>query len=297
MDGLGGVAVLEGALSVLTGIAVFFILPDSPESAGWLNQREKQFLRRRLDQDSGTREGRVASTEKFQLKYLIAALTDWKIWFTVLVYWGSTIPNYAMTFTAPQIITYLGYTAAEAQLLTVPIYAGALISTVVCAILADKYKTRWPFVVFPYTAAAIGFIGLLATPQARLPGLTYAFLFPVTAGCYPGVITVVSWAANNLAPSSKRAAGLGLSLTLANAGGIVGSNIFLAKEAPRYWTGYGLCMAFISIAIASALFLRFTLKRENHKRDQYSEEEIREKYTEEQLLEMGDASPLYRYVY
>lgn len=88
-----------------------------------------------------------------------------------------------MTFTAPQIILNLGYTAAEAQLLTIPIYIGALISLIVCAILADRFKTRWKFVVFPYLVALAGFVGLLAVPQERLPGLTYFFLFPVTMGC------------------------------------------------------------------------------------------------------------------
>lgn len=119
-----------------------------------------------------------------------------------------------MTFTAPQIIVNLGYTSARAQLLTVAIYAGTLISTIVCAKLADRYKTRRKFVVFPYLAAYIGFIGLLAVPQERLPGLAYAALFPVTAGCYPEVITVVSWIANNIAPSSKRACGVAVSLMM-----------------------------------------------------------------------------------
>jgi len=190
------------------------------------------------------------------------------------------IPNYAMTFTAPQIIVNLGYSSAQAQLLTVPIYAGALISTIVCARLSDRYKNRWKFVVFPYLAAVVGFIGLLAVPQERLPGLTYAFLFPVTAGCYPGVITVVSWIANNIAPSSKRACGVALSLMMANFGGAIGSNIFLADEAPRYWTGYGLSLGFLVIAIGCTFFLRGALERINHKRDQYTEAEVREKYSE-----------------
>lgn len=82
--------VLEGAVTALTGFIVFFALPNSPESASWLGPREKLFLRYRLEQDSGTKEGRVNTTEKFQTKYLVRALTDWKLWFTVLIYWGST---------------------------------------------------------------------------------------------------------------------------------------------------------------------------------------------------------------
>jgi MFS family permease len=185
-----------------------------------------------------------------------------------------------MTFTAPQIILYLGYTAAEAQLLTIPIYVVSLISLIVCARLADRYRTRWKFIVYPYAAAIVGFIGLLAVPQSRLPGLTYAFLFPVTAGCYPGVITVVAWIANNLAPTSKRACGLALSLMMANFGGAIGSNIFLASEAPRYWTGYGVSLGCLLLGIVCTLCLRVVFERINHKRDQLTEAEVRAKYTE-----------------
>ena len=77
-------------VTVLTGIAVFFVLPNTVESSGWLTPHEKQFIRSRLEQDSGTREGKVNTTDKFELQYLIRALTDWKIWFTVFIYWGST---------------------------------------------------------------------------------------------------------------------------------------------------------------------------------------------------------------
>ena len=96
MDGVANLAgwrwifILEGLVTVLTGLFVFWQLPNSPETASWLTSREKQFIRFRLEQDAGTTEGRVNTTDKFQFKYLIRALTDWKLWFTVFIYWGST---------------------------------------------------------------------------------------------------------------------------------------------------------------------------------------------------------------
>lgn len=96
MDGVAGLAgwkwifLLEGLVTVLTGIAVFFLLPNSPESSNWLTDKEKHFIRSRLEQDSGTREGKVNTTDEFQLRYLIRAMADWKVWFSVFMYWGST---------------------------------------------------------------------------------------------------------------------------------------------------------------------------------------------------------------
>ena len=81
-----------------------------------------------------------------------------------------------------------------------------------------------------------------------------------------------------------------MGISLANAGGLVGSNIFLVEEEPRYWTGYGVSLALVTIAIASTFVLRFTYKRINAKRDAMTEEEIRAKYTEQELLDLGDGT-------
>jgi hypothetical protein len=44
-----------------------------------------------------------------------------------------------------------------------------------------------------FSIAAAGFVGQLAIPHTRLPGLTYGFLFPVAAGLYCPFIHIVCW--------------------------------------------------------------------------------------------------------
>lgn len=78
-------------------------------------------------------------------------------------------------------------------------------------------------------------------------------------------------------------------------GGIPGSNIFLAREAPRYFTGYGIAIAVNVLAQLTALGLYFHLRNINRKREAMSQEEIYAKYTQEELDDMGNNSPLYRY--
>jgi hypothetical protein len=136
----------------------------------------------------------------------------------------------------------------------------------------------------------IGFLGLLVIPHPRYPGLTYAFLFPIPIGVYAAVITLVSWVANNLAPTSKRACGLAVSIMMGNFGGAIGSNIYLTQEAPRYWTGYGVSVACAALAIICTFILRWAYKRENEKRDQMSEEEIRAKYSERKCTDKAVCS-------
>ena len=88
---------------------------------------------------------------------------------------------------------------------------------------------------------------------------------------------------------------MALQITIGNLGGLVGSNIYMKAEAPYYWTGYGVSLAVLTIAIICSVVMLFALKRINKKREAMSEEEVRAKYTDEQLTELGDKSPLFRY--
>jgi cyanate permease len=97
---------------------------------------------------------------------------------------------YGFTYSAPTIILELGYTSAQAQLLTIPIYVLGAISTIFFSWLADRRQTRWPFIVIPFSIALCCLIGLISIPHPRLPGLTYAFLFGIPAGVYPPLIGV-----------------------------------------------------------------------------------------------------------
>lgn len=178
----------------------------------------------------------------------------------------------------------MGYTSAQAQLLTIPVYAVGTATTLFLSWLADRRHRRWPFVVIPYAIALIGAIGLLSTPHPRLPGLTYAFLFAIPAGVFPAVISLVAWVSNNLAPSWKRSVGIAMSIMFGNMGGLVGSNIYIASEAPHYWTGYGITCACLTIAIVCTFVLRFAYDRENKKRAKIPEEFIRANYSEGKTL-------------
>lgn len=56
-----------------------------------------------------------------------------------------------------------------------------------------------------------------------------------------------------------------------------------------------MCLAVVSVACIMTVILSFLLKRENARRDAMSEVEIRAMYTPDELAEMGDKSPLFRY--
>lgn len=182
------------------------------------------------------------------------------------------------------------------QLLTVPVYAAALIAVIICSIASDRYRKRSPFVIYPYFISGIAFLLLLALPAERWPGARYAILFLAAIGLYVPLVGVVAWNANNLAGSWKRSVGMALQITVGNLGGVVASNIYIGTERPHYWTGYSVSLAITVLAILAGFALKFGLERQNKARDMVSEEEVRQRYSDEELAEMGDKSPLFRYV-
>lgn len=95
--------------------------------------------------------------------------------------------------TVPGVIEELGYSSANAQLLTVPVYVFAVICVLITAFWSDNSKKRWIFVLIPYLFASMGFIVQLAIPHPQIPGLTYGFLFPIAGGMYAGFPPLLSW--------------------------------------------------------------------------------------------------------
>lgn len=204
--------ILEGLLTVLLGLVLPLVLYDQLSKAILLTPQERDFHVKRLQNDYSNG---ATDEEAFKWKYLLQALTEWKIYLSVLVFWGNTITGYGFIFSLPTAIKDLGYSQANAQLLTIPVYSVALIFVLATAYFADKTKQRASFVIYPYCVCAVGFIITMALPKDKWPGARYGMLFIIASGLYPPLVGIVVWNANNHAGSWKRAIGVALQITLA----------------------------------------------------------------------------------
>jgi len=99
---------------------------------------------------------------------------------------------------------------------------------------ADKYKTRGIFILLTVVVCMCG-ICLLAF--AKQNEVRYLGAFLTSAG-YSGCIpTVLAYAANNVVSHSKRSVQTAMQISLSGIGGIVGTVVYRAKDAPRYIPG------------------------------------------------------------
>ncbi|KAK6538388.1 hypothetical protein TWF694_011267 [Orbilia ellipsospora] len=300
LAGLGGwqwIFIIEGIFTVLLGIICYLFLVESPAlSTGWLDADEIRYLELR----QLSRRAHLASSMRVIIptkKHIIDVLTDWKMVLLIFVNWSQAVPNYALKFTMPQIIKNMGFTSANAQLLTIPPYTCGAISSYVFSVIADRKSWRMPFILVPQMCVIIAF-AILFVKAADIKNNIALCYFAVCLSCfgmYPILPGVNAWNVSNIVSPAKRAISIGYLIAMGNAGGIIGSYIYIDKEAPRYPTGFGTSFAFAAAGIVAGLILEYALWTINKKNAKITEEEVREKYSDEQLERLGERSPLFKY--
>jgi hypothetical protein len=112
--------VLEGLPSCLSAFAVWFLLPNYPEDAEWLTEKERELAVQRLAIEGS--KGYHSSMTWADAK---ETLTDWRLWGHYVVYFGISTPFSSLSLFTPSITAGLGYVDLQAQLMTVPPYAVA----------------------------------------------------------------------------------------------------------------------------------------------------------------------------
>lgn len=200
-------------------------------------------------------------------------------------------------FTLPSITKAMGFTNTNAQLMTVPPYVAGAIAAITFGKLSDHFFWRMPFVAAPFLIITVGY-SIIISLKGDLPGNVGLAMFAVILTCigiYPIHPANSSWAANNMAPAGRRAVGLAFVICVGNIGGIVGSYMYLDSEKPKYYTGFGLSTAFGITGILVAVGLEISYLRGNKKRSKLTEHEIKAMHSEDELLRMGDQSPLFQY--
>lgn len=254
--------ILEGLLTIVVAIGAYFFIFNYPETVKWLSEDEREFIVRR-----------VGKEESFNWAAVREAFTDVKCWLYGLAFHTMSLPLYTLSLFLPQIIKDLGYSAANAQLLTVPPYAVATILTVIVAIVSEKAKKRAIFIIGTSSLAIIGYIMLLCGGSAG-PGLSYAGTILAAAGIYPSTAIVLSWPANNVAGQTKRATANALQISIGNLGAVLGTQLYRPSTSPRYYLGHSFAVGYLLANICVVGTLWIVLARENKKKSRLGDGKV-----------------------
>jgi sugar phosphate permease len=248
MDGAGGLSswrwifILEGLATVLLSFFVLFCLPSSPERSTWLTQAERDAIlaNRSAEGDDGH--------SHFEWRYLREVVGDYKVWMCTWLAGSVNIVVFGFSYTLPTILVQMGYKAANAQLLTVPVYVCACLCTLAAGIYSDRKQRRSHMIIVGFSVALVGLIMLYCLPKDRIPGVRYFACCVLMSGIYMGFPGCLAWNSNNAETRGKRNISMAFQLTLASLATAAGTNSYLGKEAPRYQTGFGFSMVSGSFA-------------------------------------------------
>ncbi|KAB8271407.1 major facilitator superfamily domain-containing protein [Aspergillus minisclerotigenes] len=296
MSGIAGyegwrwIFIIEGLATVVIAAISKFIIVDWPESATFLNDDERALLLARLKEDQG--EARMNRLDK---KSMRRTFSDPKIYLGPIMYFGIVNTGYAVSFFTPTILHQLGWTAVRAQVMSIPVYVVATITTLSAALLSDLLRHRYLFTLTGCLVATMGYVILLA--QSTVPvGARYFAIFAITSGGYLTQPILMGWLSNNMAGHYKQSIASAMQIGFGNCGGLVASNIFFEDEAPGYRTGYGVSLGMTWICgIACALFLGY-LVRENRVRGRGGRD-YRYQLPREELENLGDDYPGFTFTY
>jgi MFS family permease len=301
MDGVGGyegwrwIFILEGLVTIVLGAGCFFFLIDTPAlSTRWLEPDEIKYLELSMLIKQG---GSYQEETGFNWRDLRMVLTNWRVYVQAYFLLCQSALSYGTKFTLPTITKAMGFSTTNAQLLSAPPYVAAAASAIIFAKFSDRFYWRMPFVAIPMVIVAVAYSILISLKGALAEkrGVAYFSVVLAVIGIYPIQAAAASWNANNIAPSSRRAIGIALMNCVGNVGGIVGSFMYPDTDKPKYFTGFGLSLAFGGTGILVAFFLEWSYKNANARKAKIADE-ARVKYTEEELFDMGDRSPLFKHV-
>ncbi len=298
LDGVHGYAswqwifIIEGTFTAGLAILLYFIIPDFPETARFLNSNEREFLKEKLKIHSTINSG---FEEKTGFMEMLKAFKDPLFALTALAYFGLIIPSYSYAYFSPTIIKEMGYSGVTANQHSVYPWLAAFGYTNVVAVLSDYFKVRSPFAISSAIMAIVGLalvLGMHDSPNGR-----YAGCFLTATGLYSSMPSLVCWTALNFGGHLRKSLGTANQIGFGNIGGIIATFLFLTKDSPRFVTGLSVGIAFTVFSIVLMGVILGVLKRRNVQKgtEAYKQEFFAQ--DDRTIVLQGDRHPSFKYLY
>ncbi|CAF4857218.1 unnamed protein product [Rotaria sp. Silwood1] len=283
--------IIEGIPTIVVAICCFFFLPDSPERARFLSNKEREIEICRISQDAG-----ASINHSFSWSQVWSVFTDWKTYIYSIIYITGTIPLQAVTLFLPSIIKGMGkWTIVQTQLMTIPPYICAFIAIIIVSRSSDYFVERSFHLVLINLFSMCGLLLLMFIEQQRVNILYMSIIF-LTAGTYANVSVKVAWFNNNFASLTRRAVASAVIVSFGTIGGAISGQIYQDKQKPRYFLGNTIAFGCVALQTILIIILRFIFIYINRRRqilnDDQKQQQIK-RYGGSELI--GDRHPEFRY--
>ncbi|KAF3762724.1 MFS general substrate transporter [Cryphonectria parasitica EP155] len=271
VDGARGIAgwrwlfVINACMTVVVGLAGFFMLPDypsqpNPRASFWLTPEHTRVAQDRLE-----RHGR-AEVKKITWAAARRTAGMWVAYFVPLLYIATVLAQYGYNYFNLFLKSVTNSDGSPrwstAQVNSIPIAGGAINVAFVWiwAILSDVLQTRWLLLV---TQAVLGLIPAIIMsiwtrhPNSTPIGAAYASYF-MSYMCLGTAPLIMSWL-SDLLPQDPEARTLILGYAIAGVYAIIAWSqvlVWPASEAPYYRYAWQVSIALWILVMIMVVFLR-----------------------------------------
>jgi len=284
--------VIEGAATICFAGIAYWQLPKSAAQAKFLTEEQKQLAFHRMQVDSSS----VVNSE-FNLRQALSIFVHPTSWMILLIEICLGVPLQSVSLFLPQIVGRLGYSTVKTNLYTVAPNITGAVMLLVLGFASDYTRWRFPFVALGFALTCTGFIIYAAIDVKASLQTAYFACFMMTWGTSAPSVILDVWYNNNIADENKRVVLTGVGVPLANLMGIVSSNIFQNKDAPKYLPALVTTAAFGAVGVLLTLLLGAWMIIDNRNRDRKLGVKLRAKDVSTELLRDGPAVPEFRWQY
>ncbi|KAB5583100.1 major facilitator superfamily transporter [Coniochaeta sp. 2T2.1] len=251
---------VEGLPTILFAFVVFWYLPDSPDTAMFLTEDEKQVAKARAILQTGMEGTERIGRGKVHMADVLSTFKSPQTLIMPLMYFSCNVSFASLPVFLPAIITTMGYSSIDAQGLTAPPYFLSFLVCIGTTYIADRTQQRGLMIMGLSLMAGVGYV-LLATVKSV--GVRYLGVFLAAAGVFPAIANILPWVLNNQGTDTKRGVGIAMLNIIGQCGPLLGTRVFPVTDKPYYVKGMSICAGFMFFNAILAFCLRTYFAWEN----------------------------------
>ena len=283
---------IEGCCTIIFSFFAYWYLPRSASEARFLNEEEKSLAYERMRIDSSSKVN-----EKFNLKESFKIFKHPTSWVIIAIEVCLGVPLQSVQLFLPQIINRLGYNTVKTNLYTVAPNISGAVMLLILAYASDYTRWRFPFIAAGFLFTFIGFIIFVSIDVEHDLQVAYFASFMMTWGTSAPSVLLDVWYNNNIAHEGKRLVLTSFGVPIANLMGVVSSNIFQNKDAPKYIPALATTAAFGGMGFCLTLGLGVYMMFDNKRRDMKQGVKLNVRDVPTALLRDGPAVKEFRWFF
>ncbi|KAL4801113.1 major facilitator superfamily domain-containing protein [Aspergillus venezuelensis] len=240
---------VEGFPSVIVAVFAWFMIPDAPGSAAFLEPRQRMVAQLRMGESANPKY--PTYRRRFNWGEVAKTLADPKAYITACS---------------------MGYSSTNSQALSAPPYLFAFIIVLITAYLSDRARTRSPYLITHslISCTAYATIALIGTFHSSISTslsttIRYLCVYPAVAGFFSAITLIITWSMDNRVANEGKGASVAILNVIGQCGPLLGTRLYPASDGPLYVKGMSICAGFMGLVAVLAVALRASLKKANER--------------------------------